>query len=71
MKLTKNEKVLLELIIEAWQQEGCPNVYEECWGRDKRDPNDNVIQADYEVGKELLSKAVKGLEQKLEIKIYL
>jgi len=70
MKLTRNEEKLLTAIIETWQQEGCPNINAWCWGRDERDTKDVVRAGDDEVGNNLISRAVKGLEQKLKIKIY-
>ena len=71
MELTKHEKKLLEAIIETWQMEGCPNVHSWAWGRDERNPDDDIKGEDDEAGDKLIKKAVKGLEQKLKIKIYL
>ena len=71
MRLTKNEKKLLETIIETWQQEGCPNVNAWCWGRDERNPDDNSThEGDDIVGYKLINEATKGLEKKLDIKIH-
>ena len=70
MKLTKNEERLLTAIIETWRLEGCPNVHAWCWGRDERDPSDNVKTGDNEVGHKLINKAIKGLEKKLKVKIH-
>jgi len=70
MKLTKNEKEVLKIIIDAWQMEGYPNLDEWAWGRDKRDIHDQIREGDDIVGAELIQEAVAGLEKKLGIKIY-
>ena len=73
MELTKNEKKLLEAIIEAWQQEGHPNVYAWGWGIDERKDSNSfkaTTKEEEELGNKLIREAAKSLEKKLKIKIY-
>lgn len=70
IELTKNEKKLLEAIIETWQQEGCPNIHPWIWGRDERDPNDRVMPEDDKVGEQVIEEAIEDIKKKLNIKIY-